>query len=133
MTSQESKDYLKEIFDDKLQDRTIYTFLNHCSASGMTRHISCYIARIDNKPESKSYQKAYLENITYHIGRILGNKVADDGGVVISGCGADMGFMLVYEVGGLLYPNGDGKTITGRNNSKEVETDGGYLLTQKWI
>jgi hypothetical protein len=33
----------------------------------------------------------------------------------------------------MLYPKGDGKTITGRNGDIKPETDGGYLLKHIWI
>jgi hypothetical protein len=54
-------------------------------------------------------------------------------GLRVSGCGMDMGFDIVYNLGRFLFPKGDGKTVTGRNGDTKPETDGGYLLKQEWL
>jgi hypothetical protein len=117
---QESVNYLKKIFE---VDRTVYTMLNHVSGSGMTRHISLFVAR-NNR----------VLNITWYVADVLGYKRSDKtGGLVVSGCGMDMGFHVVYSLGNALYPNGDSKTVTGRNGDTKPETDGGYLLKHEWV
>lgn len=67
---------------------TIYTMLLHVSSSGMTRHIAPLIV-VDGK----------IVNISYWIADALGyrrNKRGD--GLVIGGCGMDMGYSLVYNI-----------------------------------
>lgn len=69
---------------------TVYTVLNHVSASGMSRRISCYIAKIDDNG------RPYIYNITYLVARVLDcRRNQHDGGLVIGGCGMDMGFHVV--------------------------------------
>ena len=103
-------------------NRKVYCILRHVSSSGMSRRISFYTI-IKNEP-------IWLD---YKIEKILGYKRSNKVGLKVSGCGMDMGFSVVYDLGDALWPKGDGKTITGRNGSKTPETDGGYLLKHIWI
>ena len=61
----------------------------------------------------------------------MGDKRADDGGIKIGGCGMDMGFYLVYNLGYTLYPNGTPKQHGTRNG--EPDFDGGYAFKQAWL
>jgi len=66
----------------------VYTIVNHVSASGMSRVISCYIAQ-DNE----------INNITFYVARATENKRdKKHEGVKIGGCGMDMGFSLIYDL-----------------------------------
>lgn len=103
--------------------RRIYCILNSVSRSGMTRIITPYVI---------------IKNVPCFVGCLIAELLdlkrdLHSGGVKVSGCGMDMGFWLVYEVGSVLYKGGDGKTITGRNGDKKPETDGGYLLKHIWL
>jgi len=95
---------------------TVFTVLRYCSASGMTRRIDLYAI----KKSRLVYLSSYTANLT-------GNKLSRDGGIVISGCGMDMGFALVYELASRLWPKGTRKTHAG------PARDGGYALRQEWI
>lgn len=106
----------------KGQGRVLYTTVKHVSRSGMYRHIAVFMAK-----------KGEIENISWKVAKIMGRKYCDDDSVGVSGCGMDMGFEIVYALGSILYPKGDGHTITGRNGDTKPETDGGYLIKQKWI
>ena len=110
----------------------VYTIVKHVSNSGMMRIISAYII-IDNEPR----------NIDWYIEK-LGLFKRDDRGLKVSGCGMDMGFHIVYELSGLLYPKGFriGKNEWNRNainGMKPTEkgynwdSQGGYKLTQIWL
>jgi hypothetical protein len=102
---------------------TIYTSLEHVSASGMSRRISLYVIR-ENEPI----------DITGNVGRACDYRRNDrDGGLIVGGAGMDMGFAVVYALGRTLWPAGDGATVTGRNGDKGPETDGGYLLKHRWL
>ncbi len=103
------------------KNRLIYTTIKKVGQSGMYRHISCCIIK-NNKPYC----------IDWAVSRLLELPLKEDS-VGISGCGMDMGFSIVYGLGCILFPNGDGKTITGRNGDTKPETDGGYLIKQKWL
>lgn len=102
---------------------TVFTILRHVSDSGMTRRIDVV-----------AFHKGEPLFLSYHVARALGLRLDDrKAGVYISGCGMDMGFELVYQLGAALWPGGDGKTITSRNGTTSVEKDGGYLLKQRWL
>lgn len=100
---------------------TVYTILDSVSRSGMTRKIRLIMIK-EGRPI----------NITYHVATLMGYKVKD-GSLITSGCGMDMGYYLVHSLGASLWPDGDGKTITGRNGDTAPETQGGYLLNQSWL
>jgi hypothetical protein len=105
-------------------DRKVYCFLRHVSPSGMSRRISFYsIAK--NEPICIDW---YIEKIDIGYKRDKHKE-----GLKVGGCGMDMGFSVVYNLGDVIYPNGDGKTITGRNGDTKPETDGGYLLKHIWL
>ena len=104
-------------------NRKVYCVLRHVSASGMMRRISFYsIAK--NEPLCLDW---YIEQATGYRRDKKGR------GLRIGGCGMDMGFSVVYNLGGVCWPKGDGKTIIGRNGDTRPETEGGYLLKHIWI
>ena len=109
------------------QGGIVYTALEHTSTSGMTRHISCYVVR-----------RREIENITYHVANLLDYRRAKTGGLVVTGCGMDMGFHVVYNLGRTLFPKGGPleKTSPSRRYQEKEngrETDGGYLIEHKWL
>lgn len=113
---------LKEILEKG--NRKVYCILRHVSSSGMNRRISFFSIN-NNKPICLDW---YIEKTD------LGYKPdRRKDGLRIGGCGMDMGFSVVYKVGNIVYPNGDGKTITGRNGDTKPETNGGYLLKHIWL
>lgn len=80
---QNAKDKLISLLSDT---DTIYTVLRSVSKSGLSRSISFYI--IDNKE---------IININYYIKTLLDykfNKTRD--GLIVKGCGMDMGFHVVH-------------------------------------
>lgn len=128
---EEATTKLKEIL--KQADYKVYTILRHVSRSGMSRNIST-LAILNGE----------IINLDYYISRVLSGFVVRDkshDGLKISGCGMDMGFHLVYSLGGRLYGYGKGSEaeklniVTYRNGDKNPETDGGYVLTKKhhWL
>lgn len=109
--------------------RTVYTILRSRSASGMTRHISLAIA-----------QGKTIRDISWLAARAMDRSFdRDTFGIKTSGCGMDMGFELVYNLGRTLYPKGfvpakAGKRY-GRNgtDANAVDRDGGYALEHSWL
>ena len=99
---------------------TVYTMLKHVSRSGMMRHIQLKIVRDQD-----------ICDITYHAACVLGDSIAKDGGIRVSGCGMDMGFALVYDLGMTLRRSGTPEPHGTRNG--EPDRDGGYALHQRWI
>ena len=91
---------------------TVYTVLRHVSTSGMSRRIDLYTVR-DNRPQ---YLSGYAATVT-------GWRLHDNGGIVVGGCGMDMGFHLVYTLSSILFRD---NPIEGRNHS-------GYELRHEWL
>lgn len=103
---------------------TVYVSVGHVSKSGMSRTI--HVRTISRNVPSQW---------DFHVARVLGLTQREDG-VRIDGCGMDMGFQLVYLLGRHLWPKGSKlpKGEHGRNGDKSgFETDGGYLLTHRWL
>lgn len=88
----------------------VYTVLRHVSASGMSRRIDLYTI-IDNKPR-------YLSG---YAAKVLGDRLHKDGGIVVGGCGMDMGFHLVNNLSIALFCPG------------KYEHDGAYALKHEWL
>lgn len=101
---------LRRIFDAAPGgDNRVYCVLRHVSASGMSRRIDFYVIR-ENRPQ-------YLTGL---IGQALDYRLHDRGGLIVGGCGMDMGFHVVYSLSSALYDSTKG-------------SDGGYTLKSEWI
>lgn len=99
----------------------VYTILNHVSSSGMSRSISVAIVH-----------KGELVKLDSWIAQAKGEHIDQKhGGLKVSGCGMDLGFHLVYELGRMVWPNGT-KKPHGRRNG-QPDTDGGYALNHVWF
>ena len=111
----------------------VYTKLDSVSSSGMSRQISVYVARVGDE---KYYLGAvpYIQNITYWVAKATGHSLGKTGGIKIGGCGMDMGFALVYNLGRAMFPEGFKVEGTGRNgDTSGHDRDGGYALKQSWL
>lgn len=111
---------------DRLRDtlepgQTVYTILRHCSASGMSRRISLAVVNKDLE----------VQVIDFWAAHAMDDKIHKDGGIVVNGCGMDMGFALVYNLGRRLWPNGAPEPHGRRNG--EPDSDGGYALKHSWV
>jgi len=101
----------------------VYTKVEHVARSGMSRRISLYVSASDG-----------IDNITWYVAHALGYKRnPHDGGITVSGCGMDMCFATVYNLGRALFPDGGSLENSPRKHQelrhgKTRETDGGYLL-----
>ena len=129
---------------------TVFTKLNHVSKSGMMRVIDVFVIK-DNEPLRFSWSVADAIGATYD---------RKHEGVKVTGCGMDMGFAIVYDMGRVMfpdgfgiegnYPNGSkgrpttkemaakaieiGATFRGRNgDSSGWDNDGGYALNHRWL
>ena len=96
---------------------TVYTILRHVSSSGMSRKISLKVC-----------VNGEMLDITWGAAKAMGDKCSDFHGhnvITVGGCGMDMGFSTVYNLGYYLWPKGT------RNG--EPDSDGGYALKQRWL
>lgn len=119
MHREQAKKHLRSILK---AGQTIYTVCNHVSSSGMSRSISLMIGNKDGSITKLDYWYVQAD------GSIIDQK---HGGIKVSGCGMDMGFHLVYNLGRMLWPNGTKKPHGTRNG--QPDTDGGYALKHQWL
>ena len=109
------------ILRERLAPNTvIYTKVNHVSKSGMQRGISLYVAEGNE-----------IRDITCHAAWAMGDTIHKQGGIKISGCGMDMGFALVYNLGRTLWPDGTPEPHGKRNG--QPDSWGGYALKHRWL
>jgi hypothetical protein len=73
---------------------TIYTVIRHVSASGMQREISV-----------KMIDAGRIIHLDYLVSTALGTRIGKHGGLVVKGCGMDMGFALVDQINHLSSPS----------------------------
>ncbi|MGL5935999.1 MAG: hypothetical protein ACRCZI_10330 [Cetobacterium sp.] len=100
---------------------TVHCVLRGVSGSGMTRRIDFYTIH----KGGLIYLTGYMEAIG------LGKRHKSKQGMVISGCGMDMGFATVYNLGCSMWPQGTPKPHGSRNGAPD--STGGYALKSDWI
>jgi len=120
MKLNERNDAVSRLHELLVPGTEICTILNHVSRSGMMRHISLVIAK-----------DSEIIDITWLAARALDMKRADNGGIKIGGCGSDMGFELVYNLGSVMWPNGTKAPHGSRNGQPDYA--GGYALKHRWL
>jgi hypothetical protein len=149
---------------------TVYTILRHRASSGMFRVIDLAITVPDYeetyplKPEGEAsysgerdYSAKPTRKLRGHAIRRIGwlacqamgdNYDSDRQGIKASGCGMDMGFNLVYNLGRTLWPKGfkcigrdrcrandhvNPGPSRGDYSRKHHHTDSGYALKHEWL
>lgn len=111
----------------------VYTVLRHVSSSGMSRRIDLYC-----HVRGKRVKDDYLQYLTGYFCVLAGYPRPPSGkqGVMVQGCGMDMGFHVVYTLGRYMWPKGFKlpKGERGRNgDTSGSDTDGGYALSHSWL
>lgn len=112
----------------------VLTTVTHVARSGMQRSIKLFRTYVEDG-------KAHIQEITWLAARALNDRIDEkNGGIKVGGCGMDMGFNIVYNLGWALYPKGgslDATSATRRHQAERAgeteEKDGGYLLKQRWL
>lgn len=113
---------------------TVYTILRHVSRSGMRRVVGV-VVMVDGEPRHPNWLVATACGFTVH---------PKGDGIIVDGCGMDMGFHLAYELGHTLWPDGfdcpgDGKCAEGNHWNRETNTyeygrhNDGYALNHRWL
>lgn len=121
MKTEERNEVIKDLKKILRPGDTIYTQVTHVASSGMSRSIILFIGR-----------KREVINITWWVARAMDETIdRTNGGIKVGGCGMDMGFELVYNLGKTLWPKGTSKPHGTRNGVPDH--DGGYALKQRWI
>lgn len=117
---------------------TLYTILDHVSASGMSRDIRFVILTTDADGTACAIHPNHAAQT------ILGYPRAKRGdGLRVGGCGTDMGFHCVYALSRAMFPDGFDCIGAGcpsndhangdRNRDPHRHSDGGYALKHKWL
>lgn len=112
--------------------QTIYFVVTHVSKSGMQRSIEFYIPTLTKTHhDGERYRRSMtIERITWDMARVLGYRIDQkNGGIIVGGCGMDMGFHCVYNLGRYLWPKGTAKPHRMRDG--QPDTDGGYALNSR--
>jgi hypothetical protein len=134
--SQEQIDAIAELREWLKPGDTVFTILRHVSRSGMQREISVVINR-----------DGAMLHPNWSVAKALGYRQGKSDGIIMGGCGMDMGFHLVYNLSRVLFP--DGFTCAGRdaaarcpsndhnngdrNYAPHAHKDGGYALRREWL
>jgi hypothetical protein len=82
---------------------TVHTILEHVSRSGMQRTIRLVVLKVDDKGKPFALHPNYLAARALGI-RQESNRAGD--GLIVRGCGMDMGFDLVYRLSHALFGDG---------------------------
>src|SRR6185295_5805671 len=89
----------------------VYCILRHVARSGMSRNIDLFVIR-DGHPQM----------ITCWAADLCGYSRTKDGSARLGGCGMDMGFAFVYELGRNLFPEGFGMVPIGNTAGQRPAT-----------
>jgi hypothetical protein len=90
----------------------VYTQVLHVAKSGMSRTISLHIVH-----------KGEVVRISHLVAKVAGYSLDRDRmGIKSHGCGMDMCFEAVYNLGRVLFPKGF------KQSNGEIRNDGGYAL-----
>ena len=118
---------------------TVHTILRHVSRSGMQREVGVVIldARDVAGKEPTEIHPNWL------VSKALGERQGKRDGIIMGGCGMDMGFALVYSLARTMFPDGfecigdrcpsNDHSNGDRNRSPHHHADGGYALRQRWL
>lgn len=120
--------------------QTLKTLCTHVARSGMSRRIKVLVAVPgDPNAEYQEDRDPQVVDLSWLVAKATGYQYHEgDAAVVMGGCGMDMGYALVHELGRVLFPDG-GPVDQSQRASQEkragnsVERDGGYLLKHRWL
>jgi len=122
---QEAREMLLKFLHHKSR---VYCVLRSVSKSGMSRTIDFYTITEDNRGNGV---ESYMQYLTGWFGTLLDYRRDKHGALKVGGCGMDMGFHVVYNVGAMLWPKGTDKPHGTRNG--EPDNAGGYALKSEWL
>jgi len=127
----ETKKQLKKLL--RAGHYKVYCKLNHVSRSGMLRYIDFYTI-VDDRPV---YLTGYISKVTSYKRAPYDARYE---GLKVEGCGMDMGFAVVHDLGRVLYPKGFKSSQRNAFNGMkptdkgyEWDNDGGYRLKHSWL
>lgn len=128
VTEAERQESLAELRSMLKPGDTVHTILRHVSSSGMSRIIDMVICR-----------DGEVKSIAWLAARVMDRSWKNDRhyGIQVGGCGMDMGFALVYNLGEYLFPDGFGLPMrlaenpNGRDGTRPKTKDEAELMASK--
>lgn len=100
MRTKQSEEAIAKLRETLKPGDTLHMVLRGVSRSGMNRKIDVYKLTCDDGQVSKQWLSA---RICKALGYTFDTKSES---ISVSGCGMDMGFEIVYNLGRVLFPNG---------------------------
>ena len=95
--AQEIENAIQTLKNIGCKDGTIiYTTIRSLAKSGMSRAISCFIVTTEADGSN------YIQCVDYLVGIALGLKRHKDGGLIVRGCGMDMGYKIVSDLSSVM-------------------------------
>lgn len=150
VTKSERDEAIAELRKFLKPGQTVYTILRHRSTSGMSRVIDLCIPMEDWRdeypmldPDQAEYngQRDYdakpkrrkvgltIRSFGWLACKAMGYAFdRDRQGLKVSGCGMDMGFWVIYNLGRTLWPEG-----IESPDDDAARRDGGYALKHTWL
>ena len=122
---------------------TVYTILDHVSRSGMMRHVRLVVPLQGKDGSIDHIHPNYSASLLTGIPQVSINGRREDA-LKMPGCGTDMGFELVYNLGRRLWPHGfkcAGERCRSNDHFNRLRDrtgavwhrGGGYALIHKWL
>ena len=100
METKTAKSYGYQLLEGLPKGTTLYTVLRRVSRSGMTRVIDVKVINKDSEPRNVIVQEFM------YCAKGCDQEAKWGGNYKVTGCGMDMGFWLVYELGCLVHDDG---------------------------
>jgi len=132
---QEREEAIKTLREWIKPGDTLHTTVTHVARSGMQRCIKVFRTYVEDGA-------AHIHEVSYLAARAMGYHVHErHGGLIVGGCGMDMGFHIVYSLGQTLFPEGMTGWVSSiresqakrENPNATGETSGGYCLKHSWL
>jgi hypothetical protein len=124
-TKQEQTQAADELRDILERHHDVYAIVHHVSRSGMQRRIDFYVIEVDTESSTRQLngrEPASMHRISHLIAKVRQSRLTDDG-VVINGCGMDMGWHEIYSC---RYTLGLGEVHASYKDGEELHLGYGF-------
>ena len=132
-TKEDREEARARLLRDLKPGDTLFTILRHCSRSGMRRRISL-VKQVTYRSQSEggTIHRPDIGHYDYSAAAVLGNSTDGNGeGIIVHGCGMDMGFHLVSSLSRALWPDGFGCIGAGCPSNDHANGDRDYTKHTK--
>lgn len=137
VTAQEKAEAIEKLRQWYPPGSTVYTIVRNVSRSGMQREIGVVLLQPQADGSIVDLHPNYL------VGLAIGARMGKRDGLIMHGCGTDMGFEIAYHLGRALYQDrfvcsgkdchSNDHTNGDRNYEPHAHSDAGYALRHRWL